>query len=69
VIEELRAEISRLRDKLTDKNFTKTPEREDVLQMEVQMCMFVKRKVVQIRLLGTICIRVYILIAKWKRMS
>ena len=35
VIVELRAEISRLRDKLTDKNFTKAPDREDVLQMEV----------------------------------
>lgn len=34
VIVELRAEISRLRDKLTDKNFTKAPDREDVLQME-----------------------------------
>ncbi|XP_028405762.1 kinesin-II 85 kDa subunit-like [Dendronephthya gigantea] len=34
VIEELRAEISRLRDKLIDKKFTKSPERDDVLQME-----------------------------------
>ena len=45
MIEELRAEISRLRDKLTDDKFTKTPDREDVGQMEVLswLCKYIHR--------------------------
>lgn len=45
MIEELRAEISRLRDKLTDDKFTKTPDREDVGQMEVLswLCKYLNR--------------------------